>query len=205
MIATGRLTIVTDEFLPWLFEHTKDCHGAVDHLVRVLLGPELTLERYQDCLVDIYGFDAAVEAALGYTPGAPTLHFHPRSGLIARDLLSLGMRPAEIAALPQAPISPFPDLATAAGWLYVRERFCLYHPILCARISERVPEARSALAYFGGDEVMAGEHWVQFTWALEHVAPDEVKRQHVLAAARAGFETAGKWYDNDRLADRTAV
>src|SRR5262249_21638157 len=59
-------------------------------------GHRPTRLEYVQQLVAAYGFDAPLEAALAYTPhldGFVDLHRRFRSGLIAADLIALGVRP----------------------------------------------------------------------------------------------------------------
>ena len=86
-------------FLERLDLETRSYHAAADRWWSRLLAPGITKWQYIHCLVRAYGFDAPVEASLAYTPRLRSvcdLRRHFRSGLIAQDLLELGLSAAEL-------------------------------------------------------------------------------------------------------------
>src|SRR3954467_10962527 len=69
-----------------------------------LLDPDLDIRRYRRVLETFYGFYVPLEiAATRLAASAPSREFplRVRSGLIERDLLALGVMPAEIPELPR--------------------------------------------------------------------------------------------------------
>src|SRR5512139_1048104 len=142
----------------WLFDETRRYHAQLDRHIHALLTDSLTVDRYRETLVRIYGFEAPLEGALAYTPGFTAVcDVRPRAGLIVRDLLSLGMRPSQIAGLPQCAIAPFANPAIAMGWHYIYERSRLPHPLVCTHVLEALPEAKGACEYFCRDDLAVGE------------------------------------------------
>src|SRR5687768_7558155 len=110
---------------------TRSVQSAAERTwVRVISDEPASEHDYTRALVRIYGFEAPLEAALAYTPNFEALVDmvgRYRSGLIAQDLLTLGLTPAQVAAIPQCMIAPFAGVTEALGWLYVHERATLCH------------------------------------------------------------------------------
>src|SRR5690242_1117389 len=99
---------------------TRPYHPAADASWRALLADHVSEEDYTAQLAIACGFEGPVEAALAYTPGLPSvMHVRrrERSGLVAEDLLELGLKPAQIARLPVMSIAPFATARQALGWL----------------------------------------------------------------------------------------
>lgn len=183
-------------FLSSLYEETRDLHARLDRGLQASLLGLTSLEGYRTHLADVYGFEAPLEAAFAYTPGFPALFaVQTRSGLIARDLLSLGLRPAQIAAVPQCMITPFTSVATAMGWLYLYERSRQLHPHVCAQLLERVPAATSACNYYCQNEVALSTEWERFAQTLEAIAKVPQRRSEIRDGAVAALETAIDWFD----------
>src|SRR5437762_2967352 len=108
---------------------TRSHHAEADAPWLDLMTASPTRQHYIAHLVKTYGFEGPLEAVLAYTPQVDLIRRdRPRSGLLAQDLLALGLRPATIAQLPQCwSIGPFADLAEALGWKYVVDRATLLH------------------------------------------------------------------------------
>lgn len=188
------LTVASREaFLMWLFEETRTWHTRADAAVEELL-TDVTMTSYRRLLATTLGFEAPLEAALAYTPSISGLfEVHHRSGYLVHDLLSLGMRPLEISLLPQATIMPFNDAPSAAGWLYVYERFRLQHPALSTRIKSALPEARSATQYLCSDDIQVTKNWNAFVGTLEALADERNARIPIRDAAVEAFEAQLAW------------
>src|SRR5688572_13373528 len=104
---------------------TRAHHAEVDSYWLDLMAAGVTREQYRAQLMRLYGFEAPLESALAYTPQLVIADRRERmrSGLIAQDLLALGITPSKITALPQCSnIAPFADPGEALGWKYVMER-----------------------------------------------------------------------------------
>src|SRR5262245_21443818 len=75
-----------------------------------LLRPETSPLDYRRMLARTYGLEGPLEAAVAYTPMISTLADLRRcfaTGQLAEDLLVLGLKPGELAKLPQCMIAPF--------------------------------------------------------------------------------------------------
>src|SRR5262245_47729258 len=82
---------------------TSAYHAEVDAYWLDLLSADVTRDQYRRQLVRVYGFEAPLESSLAYTPHLVIAdrRERQRSGLIAQDLLALGVTPSMITALAQ--------------------------------------------------------------------------------------------------------
>lgn len=148
-------------------------------------------------LVSTYGFEAPLEAALAYTPGlrdVVDLRARSRAGLIAQDLMTLGLTPAEVARLPYCfPIAPFSTAVEALGWMYVAERATLVHTEVRVHLGSRVPEVTGALSYVDAYRDGVGERWNEFGRVLDRVAPADRDHHRLVAATHCGFRCLLDW------------
>ena len=176
---------------------TREYHAAADAPWTALLHADLTPYDYQCLLVQTYGFEAPVEAALALTPGLGLridLRRRARSSWIIQDLLTLGLRPAKLARLPQCTqIVPFRDPEEAIGWLYVIERATMHHASLAGRIASVLPSAPRTYLSANGYDVRRSDVAI----ALEQIATSDAQRQRVIVAAREAFETQREWLESD--------
>lgn len=173
---------------------TRAYHVGADGLWRDLMEGSATPATYMHHLVRVYGFEAPLEAALAYTPGLPSVidvRSRVRSGLIARDLLALGISAAKIAELPQGMIAPFATIAEALGWMYVYERSALLHEPVRRYLVARFPQLAGATSYLaaGGEA-----RWKEFADALEPYVRTRALQQYVVLGARDAFRCALEWF-----------
>jgi heme oxygenase len=173
---------------------TRCFHAIADARWLDLVAPGRTPTRfdYLHQLVAAYGFDAPLEAALAYTPhldGFIDLHRRFRSGLIAADLIALGMKPGEVAELRQCMIAPFASVAEAFGWLYVHERAALLFPGLCAELVARLPAVSGATSV-----LCTHQHVDSFGEALDRVARTTMIEDRIVSAALDAFRTLQVWH-----------
>jgi heme oxygenase len=172
---------------------TRCFHALADApwLELVAPGHRPTRLEYVQQLVATYGFDAALEAALAYTPhidGFIDLHRRFRSGLLAADLIALGVRPGEVAELRQCMIAPFANVAEAFGWLYVHERATLLNNRVCRELVARAPEIRDATS-----ALCAHQHLDSFGDALDEIARAPAIEDRIVAGALDAFRTLQVW------------
>lgn len=164
-----------------------------------LVAPGRHVGRYEyvEQLVATYGFDAPLEAALAYTPhldGFIDVAPRFRSGLLAQDLLALGLGPSGLAGLRQCMIAPFASVAEAFGWLYVHQRATLLYESVRSELVDRAPEiagATSALCIHAGK---VGEMWDALGPALDRVARTTAVEDRVIQAAHDAFRTLIAWH-----------
>jgi heme oxygenase len=177
---------------------TSAHHAAADVTWRSLLeAAEPTRIEYARRLVATYGFEAPLEAALAYTPGlraAIDVRARFRAGLVAQDLLVLGLTPSEVAQLPECfPMAPFGSVIEALGWMYVVERSTLLHADVRQHLVSCLPEIARATSYLDAYRDVAGARWLELGHALDEVARGDRERDALVAAAHAGFRCLTAW------------
>ena len=177
---------------------THAFHAEADAPWLSLAAPEVHVGRYEviEQLVSAYGFDAPLEAALAYTPhldGFIDVTRRFRSGLLAQDLLALGLSPSAIAGLRQRMIAPFASVAEAFGWLYVHQRTTLLFASVRAALVERAPEvagATTSLCIHAADTALM---WDAIGPPLDRVARTTAVEDRVVQAAHDAFRTLIAW------------
>jgi len=177
---------------------TRCFHAAADAPWLDLVAPGRTVTQldYVAQLVLAYGFDAPLEAALAYTPHLEAfVDLHPRfrCGLLAQDLLALGLSPGQVAALRQCMIAPFASVAEALGWLYVHERSTLLHEGVACELESQHPVLVRATSALRAHEGRVGGLWDDFGQALDRVARTSHIEDRVVAAALDAFRTLRVW------------
>ena len=161
-----------------------------------LLRSSVTRSDYVARLVTTYGFEAPLEAAFAYTPSLKLfvdLRQRSRAGLIAQDLLALGLRAGELSSLPQCLIAPFSGPIEALGWLYVSERTTLLHERVRNHLLERLPDAHEACAYLRSYEGVVNARWNQLGHAIDHAVRTEPHTNDLIATAKAAFRLMADW------------
>lgn len=177
---------------------TRQVHAAVDAPWLDLLRPTVTSAEYLSVLVKTYGFVGPFEAACRYTPDVEHvlgLVQHTRAGLIAQDLLALGLSPAQLSRVPQChAITPFGGVPEALGWLYVIERSMLVHDGIRRHLARHVPGVERAMAYLTYYEGRVADDWAQFGRLLDRVAERPDVEREIVLAAHAGFDALAAWF-----------
>lgn len=181
---------------------TRAFHASADEGWLSLLAAEASRWDYVRQLVATHGFEAPLEAAFAYTPGLKQLvdlRERSRAGLLAQDLLALGLTASEITRLPQCfPIAPFSGAVEALGWLYVSERATLLHESIHRVIATRIPEAAPACSYLSAYSGIANARWQELGRVLDRAAPDARSLNDLVAAASAGFRCLLAWHGGPR-------
>jgi heme oxygenase len=158
---------------------------------------DLTVGQYRAYLSRVFGFVNPLELALLDTPGINCLdgrHLRKRL-LLMQDLQELGLRPAQIEALPQCMWIPwFEDIHTALGWAYVVELSMRSHPILFRKVAQSIPGeaafASSFLKAYAGANV---EMWRSFVDVLEATVSRHEELVAVADAAKAAGSLLRRW------------
>jgi heme oxygenase len=186
---------------------TRDLHPSIDRFWLALIDKPTTTEaEYREHLERAYGFEAPIEAALAYTHRLQELvgvTHRFRSGLIAQDLLNLGVPAQKLASLPQAAVAPFSSISEALGWLYVHERATLIHGTVCGVVLDRLPHLAHASSYLCAHSGHIGSRWDELGETLDALARTPMIYQRISRAAVDAFETAIAWYGVD-VAKRSA-
>lgn len=188
---------------------TRAFHRAADEGWLALTFQGATRHDYVRQLAAAYGFEAPLEAAFAYTPRLPLLvdlRRFARAGLLAQDLLALGIGAAGVSHLPQcAPIAPFATPIEALGWMFVRERSSLLHDTLRSHIREHLAEATDACAYLTASANAAGGRLRELGAVLDHAVQTERQYFELLAASHAGLRCLVAWSSGGAQHARKAV
>lgn len=175
---------------------TRELHAGVDSYWLDMMASGVTREHYRAQLVRAYGFEAPLESALVTTPHlvlADRLD-RTRSGLLAQDLIALGITPARLTALPQCRIASFDDPVEALGWKYVAERSTQLHAAIKRNIVQRVAHSANALAYLSAFDGIAAARWRSLGVLLDEIAARPLLGERLIGAAKAAFGSMGTWF-----------
>jgi heme oxygenase len=163
-----------------------------------LLDPRLDVHRYRRVLETFYGFYVPVEIDVTRLAAAELLLGFPlraRAALIERDLLVLGLSPADVAALPLC--SDRPELSCVedlAGCLYVLEGACLGGQVLSALLHRRLGLAKeSGAAFFAGDGEWTLPRWTVIVAWLDGLPRAGASTAKIISAATATFDAFARW------------
>jgi len=186
-----------------LDRETRHHHADADRFWFALVdGNRVPTESdYINCLVRAYGFEGPLEAALAYTSKLEQLvdmNRRYRAGLIAQDLLMLGLSAPQIARLPQAMIAPFARVGEALGWLYVRERATIAHAKVHRELVQRVSGLRDATAYLSAYEGNLDKRIDDLALVIEDVSQSPVIEDRIVSAANEAFRTLLNWCEVER-------
>jgi len=185
-----------------LNEDTRLHHARAGADVDALFRPNVTSTQYMLFLMRAYGFEAPLDAAVAMTPRLEVVldpRPRARAGLLAQDLMALGVRPAEVTDLPMCLAIPqFRGAAEALGWLYVVERTTLAHDLLRRHLATRLPlEMDSAAAYLSSYAGVVGKRWQELGAALDHVSEHPAIADRVVASAEEAFRCRQSWSTQD--------
>lgn len=186
---------------------TQSFHHDADQGWLGLLQPNVTREEYIRCLTATYGFEAPLESALAYTPDLKQyidLRHRTRAGLIASDLLSLGMRASEISELPQCLIAPFEGPIEALGWMYVTERATFIHEWVRQHLLVRLPDVKDACSYLLAHDGVASTRWTEFGRVIERVARSQRDLVTLKEAATNALRVLSQWTNREQSFARGA-
>lgn len=185
---------------------TREHHAAADEGWAFLRQLRVRRRDYIEQLIVTYGFESSVESALAYTPGLRAvldLRERARAGLIAQDLIAAGMTAQEVAQLPQmTSLLSFDSIHEAVGWMYVTERATLHFDALRRWILRAFGPA-TPTAYLRAYDGIVSSRWLQFGRVLDEQCNSEESMEHVITAARRGFQTYARWSEQVRPSIRS--
>jgi heme oxygenase len=177
---------------------TRQFHADVDEPWLALLDPKVGVADYLNLLVRTYGVIAPFESACRYTTGIGRVvdhHYLQRAGLIAQDVMSLGLTPMQVAVIPTCPeLTIFSSVAEALGWLYVVERSTLLQDGLRRHLVECLPQVEGATAYLAAYDGRTNEHWLKLGHLLDAAAHDPAVEAEVVTAATNAFAICRGWF-----------
>lgn len=175
--------------------------GPSEEDIAPLFAADVTLDDYRDYLVRCYGFEAPLEAALALSTSLDRmldLRRRTRSGLLAHDLMRLGMRPQAVAELPLCLAVPqFRGSAEALGWMYVVERATLSHALVCRHLLTCLPEVAKASSYLHAAGGLLGTRWKQFGEVLDEVAQHPAIADRIVSSAIEALRQHRRWTQRD--------
>ncbi len=189
---------------------TRIHHADADSDFDILFRERTTPDDYFVFLMRVYGFEMPLEAAFARTPNLDLmidLTERQKAGLLTQDLLALGLRPDEIADLPQCLRVPqFRGAAEALGWMYVVERCTLAHSVIRRHLLTRLPrEMRNASQYLQAYAGVAGTRWRMFGNVLDDVARQSAIADRIVDAANEAFRIQRRWVALDQRVIRVAA
>jgi heme oxygenase len=177
----------------WLMRLGKRA-DAIDAITQAPLEPP-TRDNYRRWLSDIYGYLVAFEAKFAFAASIELAFIQKRirSGLIASDLLALGLDAGEFTRLAQrCSVPDFEHPLDALGWLLVVERIVSQGSPLRKRLQMYIPrELATAGSFLRTYENVALERSAELNGVLARwVALDtDVHRLNAaLAAAMTAYE-----------------
>jgi len=176
---------------------TRQWHAHVDDAWLGLLRPDVTQGDYLAQLVRTYGLVAPFESACMYTRGVTKLLEYRqllRAGLIAQDILALGIPPNRVSRIPTCPaVTMFRDVGEALGWLYVIERSTLLQEGVKRHLLDTLPHVAHACAYLSAYEGRVSDHWNAFGRMLDRAAAQLDIEDAILNSAEEAFAHTKQW------------
>lgn len=183
---------------------TRAHHVEADQPWLDLMGPGVDRARYAALLILVYGFEAPLDSAFRYTPGLSALldlRGRTRTGLLAQDLMRLGMSASHIAQLPQR-FMTFSSAAEALGWMYVVERATLVQGTARRHLIQRIPDLTSATTYLEAYDGVTSLRWSELGSAFDAVATSPSVTRQLIGAATEGFRAMREWFHSFAAAPR---
>jgi heme oxygenase len=176
---------------------TAELHRSLE--VRLdLLSPELSLDRYRLLLLGFHGYYAAIEPRLVALAREVrvALPIVARTGLLERDLVSVGVRAEAIAAGPRcADLPSLLDREHLAGCLYVLEGSRLGGRVIARFVEEHLglTPARGC-SYFADERQETSRRWAEVLSWLEGLAAEAgVDQRQILSSATETFRSLERW------------
>ncbi len=181
-----------------LDHETRMHHVDADRELDALFQPDLTRSDYLQFLLRAYGFETPLDNAIAMTPNLDRILDLPRrsrAGFLAKDLVAMGLRTAEVTLLPVCLAIPqFRSVSEAMGWMYVLERSTLSHNVLRRHLRAQLPlDTDVGSAYLGSYDGVAGRRWQELGTALDEVAQHPAIAERIIVAAGDAFRSRRTW------------
>jgi heme oxygenase len=194
--------MATSWMIDRLNAETRVHHADADADLDALFRSDVTATHYLVFLMRSYGFEAPLESGVALTPRLELVidpRPRARAGLLARDMMALSLRPAEVAELPLCLTIPqFRSVSEALGWMYVVERMTLAHNVIRRHLMTRLPiEMEIASSWLGAYDGVAGKRWQELGSALDEVASHPAIADRIVSAAGEAFRCRRMWSSND--------
>ncbi len=167
-------------------------HHAIADEDRLALMDVRSPADYRAQLARIYGFEAAVEAAL--TPFVDARE-RAKAHWLRHDLQWFGLTGADVAALPRATIN-IGSLTQALGWLFVVERHTLVSGVIRRQLEHRFgPQLHDATRYLAAAGATPGARFRSLCVQLdEHASLRANAPAMLVASASEAFRCQRLWY-----------
>lgn len=176
---------------------TRQFHADVDGPWLDLLRPSVGVADYLNTLVRTYGLVAPFESARRYSPDLERvigIDSPVCAGLIAQDLVSLGLTAQQVASIPTCPdLSIFHSTTDALGWFYVVERSTLLQDGVRRYLHKHL-DIEHASSYLAAYEGHVSHRWASFGRVLDRVGQDEQTADEIVRAACDAFITCRHWF-----------
>jgi heme oxygenase len=173
---------------------TRHAHDSIEQAMD-LLGRLSSIHAYRSVLTRFYGFHVAWEEAAGPALDEPSF-FDPRrkTGLLVRDLRSLGMTDSEIAVLPRCtPMMRMANQFEVLGAMYVMEGSTLGGTIIARQAQERLGLLEhTGCAYFRSYGPEVGRMWRETRARLTEASSPE-SDVIIVGAAQRMFGLMQDW------------
>ena len=164
-----------------------------------LMDPALTLDVYRETLISFLGFYAPMEAQIGalseWNGPAFDVAERRKTGLLERDLRSLGLTAGEIALVPRC--RTLPDTRTlprTLGALYVMEGATLGGQTIRRHVERTLgQEAPTALAFFSSYGDRVGPMWKEFQAFVTRRVTTRDDAEAMVDAAAETFDALTDW------------
>jgi heme oxygenase len=186
-----------------LHEETKRYHADADVDLDLLFRTDCSTSHYLAFLLRAYGFEAPLESALALTPNLELmidLAERRKTHYLVKDLLALGLDPAELDAIPQCFAIPhFRGAAEALGWMYVVERPTLAHAVIRRHLLTVLPREMSrASEYLQSYAGVVGRRWRDFGTLLDDIARQPTIADRIVTAASEAYRTQRRWLETEQ-------
>ncbi len=179
-----------------LQRETEPRHGAADAHRLAMMSPHATTDQDRTWLARIYGFEAAVEAALVRVPGVDVL-------LDVRGRCQIKLLRADLGALEVVDPTVLPthvrivirDVPAALGWIYVLERGSQLHGLVERHLRSCMPATiRTAGSYLAMQERSAGTRWRELGDAMDRIGWRPGVAERISTAAKLAFLRERDWF-----------
>lgn len=126
---------------------------------------------------------------------------------LVEDMLALGLRPSEVAEVPQCLTIPqFRSATEALGWMYVVERTTLAHSLIHRHLLTKLPrEMGRASAYLQSYGGVVGTRWREFGEIVDEAARATDAADRIVVAATEAFATQRRWIAHEHYTRAEAV
>ena len=179
-----------------LRQATEVAHERLHHVPAFasLASGRIGRGEYVALLRRLFGFHAAVEAALAAAPSLSrfgiAIEERRRTGLLVADLAALDAEPGAVAP----PLAPLGSAAAAMGWLYVVEGSTLGGRHLARGLDGLLGDAEDGRRFLLGHGALHGAMWRACCEAVERCGAVPGGLADMIDGAGAAFLCFEEWF-----------